>query len=53
MLGASDQLAFLKRAQMDGIAAPLCVASDHGPAVGFLELSAFARVSQAHEFEAK
>ena len=48
MLGASDQLAFLKRAQMDGIAAPLCVASDHGPAVGFLELSAFARVSQAH-----
>ena len=41
MLGASDQLAFLKRAQMDGIAAPLRVASDHGPAVGFLEAFRF------------
>ena len=36
MLGALGQLAFLKRAQMDGLAAQLCVASDHGPVDEFL-----------------
>ena len=37
-----------KRAQTDGIGVRLCVASDRGPIEGLSELSATARVSQAH-----
>jgi len=35
VLLCNDQLAFLKRAQTDGIGVQLCVASDHGPIEGF------------------